>query len=111
MKFHSTCFLLKAPTSAFTIKNLLGDTKVIPSNLTLPPYRQSLVVPRFCLSCFVCGENYLSARGLKAEPEPAVKILYFIQNHLEIPSDGTVQTVDCGIDEFTRWRQNHVGGL
>ena len=37
----------------------------------------------------------MSARGLKAELEPAVKILYFIQNQLEIPSDGTGQTVDC----------------
>ena len=55
------------------------------------------------------GEHYLSARGLKAELEPAVKILYFIQNHLEIPSDGTGQTVDCVLDRFTRWRQNYQG--
>ena len=61
------------------------------------------------LSCFVCGENYLSARGLKAELEPAVKILYFIQNHLEIPSDGTGQTVDCELGGI-RWRQNYWVG-
>ena len=77
------------------------------SSLTLSGCATQVLSPSFCLSCFVCGENYLSAQGLKAEPEPAVKILYFIQNHLEIPSDGTVQTVDRGIDEFTRWRQNY----